>query len=362
MSSSSGALSILGWWFLPSMVSGWIQSLWYTLTIRAGSPHPAPGSPRHTLHRRIIQALVISTYLLYTILEADYEISRTGNFYTALGVTPTASDREIKSRFRRLAAIHHPDKSSVGPTDGPGSADFFIMLKTAVDTLTDPAKRFAYDRFGAGVHEWKHCTTVYDYLQRGAMDRLVPHYLGAAMLLYILGFFGLMENGRFWRWLLMAMMSVAEITLLTRPTLPRIFANVMNPMLALVAGRAPYVQFQVIALLRRLSITVAIALAQLGPVLFPNDGSTSKAEVALAQGLGRLEGVAGGLDKEITAVMNVEFAPFKDDTSMITALKGQIKDWLVQNTIRSDPMVVDAMGTSLRRRRPDAPHGARGTM
>ncbi|KKF96106.1 hypothetical protein CFO_g1546 [Ceratocystis platani] len=236
------------------------------------------------------------------------------------------------------------------------------MLKTAVDTLTDPAKRFAYDRFGAGVHEWKHCTTVYDYLQRGAMDRLVPHYLGAAMLLYILGFFGLMENGRFWRWLLMAMMSVAEITLLTRPTLPRIFANVMNPMLALVAGRAPYVQFQVIALLRRLSITVAIALAQLGPVLFPNDGSTSKAEVALAQGLGRLEGVAGGLDKEITAVMNVEFAPFKDDTSMITALKGQIKDWLVQNTIRSDPMVVDAMGTSLRRRRPDAPHGARGTM
>ncbi|KAL5594462.1 hypothetical protein BROUX41_001395 [Berkeleyomyces rouxiae] len=358
---SSGALSILGWWFLPGMVSGWIQSLWYTLTIRAGDPHPPPGSPRYVLHRRIIQGLVIATYLVYTIIEADYEISRSGNFYTALGVTPAASDREIKSRFRRLAAIHHPDKAT-GPDDDAHSADFFMMLKTAADTLTDPAKRFAYDRFGAGVHEWKHCITIYDFLQRGVTDRLLPHYLGTAMVLYILGFFGLMDTGRFWRWLLLVTMAVAEATLLTRPALPALFANVMNPVFALVAGRAPYVQFQVIALLRRLSITVAIALAQLAPVLFPDDGSTDKAEVALAQGLARLEGIAGTLDKEVTAVMNVEFAPFKDDATMITALKGQVKDWLVQNTIRSDPMVVDAMGTSLRRRRLDAPHGARGTM
>ncbi|KKA29713.1 hypothetical protein TD95_005289 [Thielaviopsis punctulata] len=357
---SSGALSILGWCFLPSMVSGWVQSFWYSITIRAGDPRPPPGSPRYVKHQRIIQALVISVYLVYTVVEADYEISRAGNFYSALGVTPDASDREIKSRFRRLAAIHHPDKSTAS-AETSTSADFFIMLKTAADTLADPAKRFAYDRFGPGVHEWKHCTTIFDFLQRGVADRFVPHYLGTAVVLYIFGFFGIMDTGRLWRWMLLVSMAVVEVTLLTRPVMPTAFSRVMNPLLGLLVGRAPYVQFQVIALLRRLSITIAIALAQLTPVLFPSNGAAAKAEAALSQSLGRMQALTVGLEKEVSAVLNVEFAPFKDDVGLINMLRGQVQDWLVQNTIRSDPMVVDAMGNTLRKRRSDAPHGARGT-
>ena len=53
-------------------------------------------------------------------------------------------------------------------------------------------------------------------------------------------------------------------------------------------------------------------------------------------------------------------APFAGDEEMLASLKGKIKEWLVQNTIRADPMVRDALGRSLQKRRVDAPAGAKG--
>ncbi|MDR3125518.1 MAG: J domain-containing protein [Candidatus Nomurabacteria bacterium] len=59
------------------------------------------------------------------------------NFYEILGVAQTASEDEIKSAFRRLAVAKHPDKG--------GSAEEFIQLKTAYDTLKNPLLRKDYD-------------------------------------------------------------------------------------------------------------------------------------------------------------------------------------------------------------------------
>lgn len=46
--------------------------------------------------------IVIVLYLLFTIFEADWQLRRQGDFYTILGVLPSADERVIQSRFRKL--------------------------------------------------------------------------------------------------------------------------------------------------------------------------------------------------------------------------------------------------------------------
>jgi hypothetical protein len=47
------------------------------------------------------------------------------------------------------------------------------------------------------------------------------------------------------------------------------------------------------------------------------------------------------------------------DDAAVGELKGKVKEWLVQNTIRADPEVRDAVGKALGKRRVGAPAGAR---
>lgn len=59
------------------------------------------------------------------------------SFYDDLEVTPNATADEIKRAYRKLAIQHHPDKG--------GNPDNFLRIQTAYDTLSDNAKRQAYD-------------------------------------------------------------------------------------------------------------------------------------------------------------------------------------------------------------------------
>ncbi|KAI1156322.1 hypothetical protein F4825DRAFT_291843 [Nemania diffusa] len=367
---SSNTLSLLGWMFLPNLVTGWVQSIYYSLTIRAGDPRPPPNSPRWQLHRRRIHTLVITLYLLYTIYEADWELRRAGSFYGSLGVPFHASERDIKSRFRRLAALHHPDKvshSSSSSSPGLGSdlaaGDFFIHLKTAADVLTDPAQRFAYERFGPDVTGWRHCATLRDYVWRGLQTQVIPHYGIAAAGLYGLGLLGYLEFGRYWRWVTLLALCAFEAHAVTRPRFPFLVDALVNPLLARFTSHPPYLPFQAVALARRAAIAVYIAFGQLGPVLQagrPQDAATA-GEKALRQNLERLEHTARFIDADATRLMELEMAPFAGDPEAVKDMRSKLKEWLVQNTIRADPMVRDALGRSLQKRRVDAPAGARGT-
>lgn len=60
------------------------------------------------------------------------------NFYDILGVTPSASASEIKSAFRSLAKIYHPDKNPFGQED-------FKKILRAYETLGNPARKSSYD-------------------------------------------------------------------------------------------------------------------------------------------------------------------------------------------------------------------------
>ena len=66
------------------------------------------------------------------------------NHYDTLGVSETASDKDIKSAFRKLAGQHHPDKG--------GNEARFKEVNEAYDTLKNTAKRQEYDtmrKYGA---------------------------------------------------------------------------------------------------------------------------------------------------------------------------------------------------------------------
>src|SRR4051812_20777840 len=75
-------------------------------------------------------------------------MAQTKDFYAVLGVSSSASQDEIKKKYRRLAAKHHPDKN---PND-PKAAETFKGISEAYQTLGDEAKRKQYDemrRLGA---------------------------------------------------------------------------------------------------------------------------------------------------------------------------------------------------------------------
>lgn len=71
------------------------------------------------------------------------------DFYELLEVERTADDKALKSAYRRLAMIHHPDKN---PGDKAAEAKF-KAISAAYSCLSDPQKRAAYDRYGHAAFE-----------------------------------------------------------------------------------------------------------------------------------------------------------------------------------------------------------------
>ena len=67
------------------------------------------------------------------------------DYYSTLGVAKTATEKEIKQAFRKLARKFHPD---VNPGDAAAEARF-KEINEANEVLSDPDKRRKYDELGA---------------------------------------------------------------------------------------------------------------------------------------------------------------------------------------------------------------------
>lgn len=59
-----------------------------------------------------------------------------------LDVSKNATPEEIKSAYRRLAKIYHPDRGA-----DPDTEKKFKEIQKAYAVLSDPDKRAQYDRF-----------------------------------------------------------------------------------------------------------------------------------------------------------------------------------------------------------------------
>ena len=72
------------------------------------------------------------------------------DYYEVLNVTRTATDREIKSAYRKLAVKFHPDKN---PGDS-AAEELFKEAAEAYAVLSDPDQRARYDQYGhAGLRQ-----------------------------------------------------------------------------------------------------------------------------------------------------------------------------------------------------------------
>lgn len=68
------------------------------------------------------------------------------DFYEVLGVSPNASEKEIKKAYRKLALIWHPDKN---PNNQDEASVKFRQISEAYDVLSKPSSRLMFDRYGS---------------------------------------------------------------------------------------------------------------------------------------------------------------------------------------------------------------------
>ena len=90
------------------------------------------------------------------------------NYYEILGVERSASEQDIRERFRKLARDHHPDRYR--GNDKAEAERKFQTLTEAVNVLTNSAKRKQHDaEIGTGAKSTTDLTQVAKvYMSKGA--------------------------------------------------------------------------------------------------------------------------------------------------------------------------------------------------
>ncbi|CAL8331531.1 unnamed protein product [Merluccius merluccius] len=123
-SSSSGLFSGTQLYRIAANVSLWRRR--DALTLRgltaAGCPHASQSNLFHT----------------------SRPLATKEDFYNVLGVSRTASQKDIKKAYYQMAKKYHPDTNS----DDPGAKEKFAKLAEAYEVLSDEVKRKQYDTYG----------------------------------------------------------------------------------------------------------------------------------------------------------------------------------------------------------------------
>ena len=130
----------------------------------------------------------------------------------------------------------------------------------------------------------------------------------------------------------------------------------------LIPKHPQFLPWQLISLLRKLILTVFIAFSQIGPLISFPDAAAAAAEQneVSQQQLQRLGALSQALENEANMLMGLEMTPFAGDEAAMREMRGRMKKFLVDNTVRSNVEVRNAMGEAIARRRQGVPHGAVG--
>lgn len=88
------------------------------------------------------------------------------DYYKLLGVSRSATEKEIKAAYRKLARQYHPD---VNPNDKQAEAKF-KDINEAYEVLSDPDKRAAYNRYGDQWQNYQRMREQYGENASGGFD------------------------------------------------------------------------------------------------------------------------------------------------------------------------------------------------
>ncbi|KAL3646140.1 hypothetical protein CASFOL_011320 [Castilleja foliolosa] len=121
---------------------------------------------------------MVATFGVFIASEA--KINGEPDFYSILGLNPSAERSKLKRQYKKLAVLLHPDKNKTAGADGA-----FRLVCEAWTLLSDHSKRASYDQrrnlFGGyGSHArpdtfWTVCTSChvqYEYLRKYVNKRL----------------------------------------------------------------------------------------------------------------------------------------------------------------------------------------------
>ncbi|KAJ5389195.1 uncharacterized protein N7496_000263 [Penicillium cataractarum] len=342
-------LPFIGWAVLPNYATAFLQNVYYGITIRAGDPRPMPQTPRFERDRRRIFIFVIISYLLYTLYETFHQVQVAGDYYKVLGVSPFADERTIKSRFRKVAAQFHPDK--VGLDNGAEAQ--FIFLRRAQETLADPVKRFAYDRFGPDMLNWGEQKTMRDFVTASLSHAVIPQYIGGFATMIVLNWLWWANWGRYWRFFTFAALVTLELALITHPQAVFMPTSYLPSTLrTFIRTWIPEEQsfyllpFQILTLARRASITLHIFISQMAPPSSRvNANNGDKVSPQTMQRMSQLVQASRGTDFEATRAGAVP-----GDRESVSALRRGMKEGLILGGVRSSPEVQRAVAEVMERR------------
>jgi curved DNA-binding protein len=96
------------------------------------------------------------------------------DYYKILGIDKTATPKDIKSAYRKLARKYHPD---LNPNDKDAKKNF-QQINEANEVLSDPEKRKKYDQYGK---DWQHAEEFEKAkrYQEQSSNSYEPRYSGA---------------------------------------------------------------------------------------------------------------------------------------------------------------------------------------
>ncbi|GAA5994808.1 uncharacterized protein JCM10292_004364 [Rhodotorula paludigena] len=305
---SSNVISILSWSFLPSFLANTLLTIFYrlfpssrpTVPARATAADVALANARAQAHHRRARVALIASHLVYSVLSLYLAQARgvEQNYYALLGIAREVVERDgasaVKSHWRRLARVYHPDKV------GKGGEEFFVLLRKGVEVLENDQRRWAYERFGPQVTEWGKLVAMREFLVKGAVQAAV-FWVFAAVSIAAFTFFRKSERRyNFWRYLTLALCLSLEYHLLLRSTPSPTFSFFFP-------RRLPY---EHTALLRQLFISTSMAMSQLAPLLFPTPPPLSSEQDAHARALADAEQLAPLLQRlaRLTATAEAETA------------------------------------------------------
>ncbi|CAG8535226.1 1343_t:CDS:2 [Diversispora eburnea] len=298
-------MNFLGWAFFPQLATNLVQKTYYKIF------GVKPQQPKYEIHRRRIYIFIILIYLLYTV--ADVITSRPPNYYNVLKVDRDFTPKEIKTNLRKLQLAFHPDKNK--GQEGQEGAQF-IEIRVAYDTLTDPVKRFAYDRFGPQIKEWNDCSTIRDYIAQSWVT-FVGFYTGTGILLLVLYILGKGKFGRFWRFLIFFSMACTEASMILNPEQPGIISYIFSR----------WIIFEQISILRQSFVVTFIAISQVGPILFPD-------ETNIRPALQNLEVLSSYAAEETKNQLKLSFRPFQGDPNAQELVKMKMKELYIDNFLQ----------------------------